>query len=173
MRKLPWVLACSLLFSACTSTAHIVSPATNSPEPTVQKIIQPTSTMTTVAQPATIETPSLITKTTLAPTLDWWNEESKNSTEIGDQIVEAIERYYQDKGIYPNSLNDLVPVYIEEIPKTFTGRGFAYVLHSPDYFTLKFPFTRRSNDKVQFACGYSDGVTTIGEWECTHLLDYP
>ncbi len=98
------------------------------------------------------------------PTITWENEERKEGVETGQAIIEAIERYYQDTGIYPDSLNDLIPMYLERIPETSNGHGFAYDLYD-DWYILKFPFTRRNR-----VCGYSPG---LDDWECTHFLSYP
>ena len=115
-----------------------------------------------------ITTPSPTPNATFAPTFAWWDEESEKSKEIGNKIVVAIENYYQDFGNYPKSLEDLIPRYLDEIPQTTTGHGFAYQLYENNYYVLKFPFTRRN-----IACGYSNGPDTIGGWECTQFLSYP
>lgn len=180
MKRLTIIIACLaalLLMSGCLSDG--IGTSTRIPTEIVvtQRIADPITTP--VGSPdnellATDVLPtSIAEKPEFASTLDWWNEESERSKEIGDGIIEAIENYYVDKGLYPSTLGDLVPMYLSKIPKTITGHDFAFILHRPDYFTLKFPFTRRSNNKVQYTCGYSAGPNIIGEWECTHLLDYP
>lgn len=165
-----------LVLSGCISTGSVYPTAIPSVTPkqsVVVSINKKTDTPNDPVIPTETLSSSTVAKTEFAPTIDWWNEESTKSIAIGNKIIEAIDRYYLENGVYPNTLSDLVPDYLNEIPKTITGHGFAFVLHSPDYFTLKFPYTRRSNDVVSYACGYSDGPDHIGEWECTHLLSYP
>jgi hypothetical protein len=41
------------------------------------------------------------------------------ASRVGDRIVHALVRYRNDKGEYPESLDRLIPAYLEEIP--FTG----------------------------------------------------
>jgi hypothetical protein len=171
MKRLALILACLQSFLWMTGcTQGEASPAA-SPVGT----ISPGAAQTRIALMRTVEgdnqpteqvtTSSPTPNATFAPTFAWWNEESEESKVIGNQIVAAIERYYQDTGSYPESLGDLIPHYLDEIPKTTTGHGFAYHLYDNDYYILEFPFTRRN-----IACGYTP---VSKEWECTQFLAYP
>ena len=55
-------------------------------------------------------------------------EEIEDSQNRAKPIIAAIERYRQDQGMYPSLLQDLVPEYMEAIPKTITGRSYSYKL---------------------------------------------
>jgi hypothetical protein len=50
------------------------------------------------------------------------NENSRRS----QLIINALDRYKQDKGQWPNSLDILVPSYLEKVPITTWGRMFVY-----------------------------------------------
>ncbi len=40
-----------------------------------------------------------------------------------DQVINAIERYHQDHGIYPRELSDLVPDYLPKVSGIYIRRG--------------------------------------------------
>ena len=40
------------------------------------------------------------------------------SSRVGDQLVQALAQYRTDRGEYPESLNQLIPGYLDEIPYT-------------------------------------------------------
>lgn len=41
-------------------------------------------------------------------------------------VVEAVEKYYDDHGAYPDSITDLIPGYIAQLPYTFDGHEIWY-----------------------------------------------
>ena len=55
-------------------------------------------------------------------------ENSRRATiEIGDELVNALETYYNDKQKYPNSLDDLVPHYLDIVQEPKWGdSGWEY-----------------------------------------------
>jgi hypothetical protein len=40
-----------------------------------------------------------------------------------DQVVDAIEKFYQDKGYYPQDLKDLTPIYLSKVPGIYIRNG--------------------------------------------------
>jgi hypothetical protein len=57
----------------------------------------------------------------------------------GDMIVEQLERFHTEEGRYPESLDDLVPEYLTEIPHPTDGEGFFYEPRD-NGFRLKFGY---------------------------------
>jgi hypothetical protein len=53
-------------------------------------------------------------------------EECDKGIEVGKQLVVAFEQYHLDHGEYPIKIDQLVPKYIEFIPKTITGQEYSY-----------------------------------------------
>jgi len=41
-------------------------------------------------------------------------------------VVEAVEKYYADRGDYPDLITDLIPGYIAQLPYTFDGHEIWY-----------------------------------------------
>ncbi|HNZ13562.1 MAG TPA: hypothetical protein PKL11_07885 [Anaerolineaceae bacterium] len=41
-------------------------------------------------------------------------------------VVEAVEKYYADHGVYPDLITDLIPGYIAQLPYTFDGHEIWY-----------------------------------------------
>ncbi len=62
---------------------------------------------------------------------------SKARTDVGFSgaaLIVALERYRRDQGGYPEALDDLIPKYIDEIPKDpFTDGAFVYKHAGEDY----------------------------------------
>jgi hypothetical protein len=52
---------------------------------------------------------------------NWSRTQIEESKRIGDTIIVQIERYSADHGMYPNSLDDLVPEYLERITPPVAG----------------------------------------------------
>ena len=42
----------------------------------------------------------------------------------GNLIIYALGAYYKDNGVYPESLEDLIPVYLDKIPNPGLRNGF-------------------------------------------------
>lgn len=64
------------------------------------------------------------------------------------RLIAAVDHYYQDKGAYPDTLQNLVPAYLPEIPRVRIGPGKFYYLGAPDDPHLMYadypPFGRTS-----------------------------
>ena len=66
------------------------------------------------------------------------------STNQGNKIVRAIDLYKEKNNVYPASLEDLVPNYLNKIPKTniglFDHLKFNYIVVDPSSgYTLSYP----------------------------------
>jgi hypothetical protein len=62
-------------------------------------------------------------------------EETK---QIGNTVVQALEKYRADNGRYPVSLEKLVPAYLFEIPKPTWGlKKWKYETENKDEFDLR------------------------------------
>jgi hypothetical protein len=88
-------------------------------------------------------------------------EEEESGKRQGNEIVEAIERYYKETSQYPNNLDELTPVYLSEIPLTITGEPFGYRLVEPQIYYLSFQLVRTERKS---ACTYMGDLKT---WECS------
>lgn len=58
------------------------------------------------------------------------NNQRQNAFTNGNRIATAVENYYEDNNIYPKDLSELIPKYIDNIPKKKTtydeGEDFVY-----------------------------------------------
>jgi hypothetical protein len=94
-------------------------------------------------------------------TLDFMSEERESGMQQGDEIVAAIEKYYSETNRYPDKLDELVPVYLNEIPLTITGERFEYRHVRPQVYFLSFLLQRQAR---RFACTY---MGDLKAWECS------
>ncbi|MHC4474098.1 MAG: type II secretion system protein [Planctomycetota bacterium] len=82
------------------------------------------------------------------------------SQDTASGIILALEDFKKEKGNYPSSLNELTPIYLEEIPKPHVG------------FINKQKFHyNKSNDKEKYVLGFpyaawmlSQYDSELGEW---------
>ena len=72
-------------------------------------------------------------------------------------IISALELYKNERGSYPESLDDLIPKYIPEMP----SRNFFYVIEK-DTYILAFKYEGPGVN----SCAYSPGKG----WDCTGLI---
>lgn len=85
----------------------------------------------------------------------------------GDVIIQAIEAYHLDQGIYPLSLNDLVPQYLPVIPVTLTGQAYFYRFFdaadpmADEMYWLAF----RVTDQEHVTCTY---LRRLEYWDCNY-----
>lgn len=76
-----------------------------------------------------------------------WINATEGSKKAAYEIIKALERYRNEKGEYPEKLEELVPQYLTQIPKDKSKRPFFkycdfYYCKSEridNYFTLTFP----------------------------------
>ena len=76
------------------------------------------------------------------------------------EIVQAIISYERDGGELPKSLDDLVPTYFAELPKTTSGQEFVYSLDDANYFFLSFDVRHEEN----LSCRY---MSPLNGWDCS------
>lgn len=91
------------------------------------------------------------------------DKEIKSGFEIGQTIIQAIDSYFKDVGRYPDKLDDLVPNYISEIPKTITDQEYEYFLANPEIENL---FTYRLSFVVSLKLNTGCSYFFPGGWEC-------
>ena len=73
--------------------------------------------------------------------LDVYSDGEKNKaiTESrGTQVVQALSKHKLEANAYPDSLDKLVPKYVQSVPKCPGGEAFAYQASGADY-TLTCP----------------------------------
>ena len=70
--------------------------------------------------------------------LPFKSSQDRATMKAAESLISAIERCHADSGVYPKSLDALVPKYLPAVPKTSLGFGrseFFYFSH-PEGFTL-------------------------------------
>ena len=58
-------------------------------------------------------------------------------------VVSAVEKYYDEHGSYPNSINDLIPGYIAQLPYTSDGFEIWYKLSETQVYRVGFDPSER------------------------------
>ena len=80
---------------------------------------------------------------------------------IGEGIIVAISAYKSDHNVYPATLDNLLPKYIETIPLTSSGDKFHYFLSPGDGgYSLCFS----TSSKKRSGCCY---LSRFDLWDCT------
>lgn len=129
------LLALSLCLSACVSTTI----------KTLEKII-PT---TLISTPVPVHTATLSLR--------------QQSIQEMLLVVDIVEKYHNDYGFYPESINDLIPVYLAELPFTNEGFEITYSLHEKYIYEVSFwPATNR----------YCSFVKRDDHWECGFYVEH-
>ncbi len=74
-------------------------------------------------------------------------------------VVEVVEKYYDDHGVYPKSITDLIPGYIAQLPHTFDGHEIWYKPSETQIYRVGFDPSERKycvylkkNDYLE--CGF-------------------
>jgi len=78
---------------------------------------------------------------------------------VGDQLIDAIEKYKNDVGDYPDSFSELTPRYMKNIPKTGMTKY-------PEFKYKKLP--RKNGDTYEISV-----ITTSGFEYWTYLIYMP
>ena len=81
--------------------------------------------------------------------------------EIAVSIIDSLSKYEQDNNHFPEGLEDLVPLYISEIPKTIRGTSFNYRLDNFVGYYLCFGNSAKKRFE-EFGCCYNPEF----HWEC-------
>ena len=160
-------------------------PVTFASIPTDTRATNPISSTAPTRTPVRAQTftftpsPTLTPKPTLTPTriptlsaspvrnATVWpiDVEIQGGIERGDQVVEAIEAYFQARGFYPPSLSDLVPDYLPEVPVTISSQPFFYrvfertTVMAPEIYWVAFKVISREN----VTCTY---YRRLQVWDC-------
>ncbi|PKO15875.1 MAG: hypothetical protein CVU39_10170 [Chloroflexi bacterium HGW-Chloroflexi-10] len=126
-----------LSFSSCDSTR--IMPTQTIAEPIHPVVstdeIKQTHTLTPTYHPvvSTIdikETPS--PTITYSPAIILTIDSIKKGKEKVYVVVDAVEKYYDDFGHYPGTINDLIPDYLPELP--YTSEGYEIIYELSDYY---------------------------------------
>ena len=86
-------------------------------------------------------------------------ENINKNKKTGDLVVNALYIYKETYGVFPKTLKDLLPNYLQEIPKTQGGQDFFYITDSFDGFIISFKVESR------LGCGYTD---KLKDWDCSY-----
>ena len=77
---------------------------------------------------------------------------------LSETVIKALDRYHSDKGKYPDGLRDLVPDYLDNLPKSRQINRWQYQNKDTNY-TLTFnyidacnEFCTYSSDNQKWAC---------------------
>jgi hypothetical protein len=75
----------------------------------------------------------------------WTEANIRASKDSGAVIIEAVRRFQRHHGVLPQSLDDLVPAYLPEVPLPSAGGGeWYYGITDGGGFTLGFGMPRNS-----------------------------
>jgi hypothetical protein len=74
-------------------------------------------------------------------------------------IIDALSKYKNEKGKYPDTLEELVPDYLKKIPQTDTNQKYQYLQHLQGIYELWFLV----ENKRGVSCSYSN---RFEDWEC-------
>ncbi|WP_420629195.1 hypothetical protein [Candidatus Leptofilum sp.] len=85
--------------------------------------------------------------------------EVQENKQRGDTIIQAITAYEQDHDQLPGQLDDLVPIYLADIPKTVSDDDFLYGVNGIDGFLLSFDLQSRDRSY----CSY---IYRFQSWDC-------
>lgn len=77
-----------------------------------------------------------------------------------DAVVKAINKYHVQNGIYPESLDELVPEYIEDLRSPLTTWGWLYLAETDQF---SFGYVDWIDKMGYSVCVYS---SYIPEWDC-------
>ena len=81
--------------------------------------------------------------------------------ERGSKIVQALNEYEQDHGTVPEQLEELVPTYLPEVPRTSNEEDFIYKMVKVSK-SIRFSLYFRVEGTL--SCGYNDPFKM---WECS------
>ena len=82
---------------------------------------------------------------------------------IGNEIVEALESYHVENGQYPESMERLVPKYLNKLKQPLWGEdGWNYELHGPNSFVIKVGY--KDWGKSYYPVMYYSSVQKAAGW---------
>jgi hypothetical protein len=146
----------AILFSGCFPFENETQPSRDSgADDTLSMILTDVARENPTPQPSS--TP------TLNPTLEWINQEIGYGQVGVFIIVGAIDRFYEDHGVYPDDLSELVPIYLEELPSTISGASFYYYQNDTVTYAVTFFLESKGGENTTAYCGY---YFSQDLWEC-------
>lgn len=87
------------------------------------------------------------------------HEEIRQGKEAAKIIIDALTKYQKDKGKYPDSLEELLPDYLEQIPQTSTKQKYQYLQRLQGIYELWFLVEKENG----VSCSYSN---RFEDWDC-------
>ncbi len=87
--------------------------------------------------------------------LNWQSATNEKNAEI---IIESVEKFKRSKGYYPNSLNELTPIYFDKVPKAWFGIYYTNLT----YQNRKNDFSLRNQVQRD---SYTIYESALGEWQ--------
>ena len=85
---------------------------------------------------------------------DMSDEETKAVYAELATIVQAIENFHEDKKAYPQTLDELLPKYLEKVPATTGNRKFRYIRTSDEKYDIR--VGNRNGGSYSGSCSYSE-----------------
>lgn len=88
------------------------------------------------------------------------DEEMRQGKEKAKIIIDALSKYQQDNGKYPDTLQELIPGYLQEIPQTDNKQNYQYLQRLQGIYELWFLVEKKNG----VSCSYS---SRFEDWECS------
>lgn len=140
----------------------LVSCSTSTSKEYISTRPEPTSTF--------FVTPIFETATPISTTLRLADEEITYGQEQGEIILAAIEMFYQETDRYPEELDELSPLFLDEIPLTLFGDEFEYEIEEPsganswNPYILRYKLVNAHNVVCHHWPNYKQ--QNIDKWQC-------
>ncbi|MEN6524453.1 MAG: hypothetical protein ABFD14_12090 [Anaerolineaceae bacterium] len=169
--RLSIALGLMLALSCCVQNNE-ATPAittTNSPEATRERTsIQSIPTATYTFTATIIQN----TEIPLSTVVEICKKEKDEGIDTGKKVVIALENYLKDKGVYPQSLNELIPTYLPSMLYAPSGQEFEYHLYSreeSERHTDQYRLAFTPNCGIDTSCGYYEKDKF---WYCLEVNQY-
>ena len=88
-------------------------------------------------------------------------EKSERGYAVCDPVIKALEQYQADKGEYPETLAELVPEYLSEVPTEVNDEPIYYA-KTDESFSLSFHYVGPGMNTCKF--------TPEDKWQCSGAL---
>jgi len=89
-------------------------------------------------------------------------ERSHQNQGNAENIISALDHFFIDNYHYPKDLDELVPTYLQELPKTYNGKNFGYYTSIQDGYGVCYAL-----DTV--ACCYRQNISF---WDCSPIIGH-
>jgi hypothetical protein len=87
-----------------------------------------------------------------------------SAMKVGGSVVSAIEAYRSARGLYPLTLDDMVPEFMSRMPKLKNGATFEYQRLGANY-KLTFNYT----NPLPVHCSHESTSSSARPWNCEWL----